>query len=220
MTYKIFLAFFTIWPFLLFAGDTIDIDFDSLINEIRYEYELYPNHSPEFMCMGTLYVGINIPDETNEVVFCHTQSNRYPPTVFYSRPLDISGKSSVETTIDRVKAHTYFRVVFYINGIAYRTSDLAVDDYIAPEDLEYLKTLEDPNAIDDVSVNEPVIEVYDRTISIKTDSVLILTIRTIDGKTVIIDRIDQSVQIPLDSGIYILTYHYDNHSNTKKIIIK
>lgn len=220
MINKILLALLIISPILSFATDTLDYDIDSLIREVSYQYEIFPELSPERVCVGTLHIKIEIPERTEKIILYYTRDAQNPPRIFNSRRLDISGKTSVETSLDKMKPHSFFRVLYYIDGKAYRSSDFAIDDYIVPEDLEYLNYILGQNGIRDVSVKAPTIQLSNRTVFIKSDIDLYLTITTNDGKLLLKEKIDKYAEIPLDPGIFILSLSDKQNFHTKKILIK
>lgn len=220
MINKVLLAILPLWPSLFFATETPDFDVDSLISDVRYEYEIFPDLSPERMCIGDLYVRIEIPEKTDNVILYFTRGPQNPPQLFNSKHLEVFGKTSIEASVERLKAHNHFRVLFYIDGTAYSTSVFAVDDYIIPADLEYLNKLQGQDAVGAVTDEGPVIEIKNRAVSIICDSILYLTINTVDGKTMINERIDRHADIHLDSGIYIITYVDKQKKYIKKIMIK
>ncbi len=223
MINKIFLALIILWSSLSFASDTLDFDVDSLISDVTYQYEIFPDLSPDRMCIGTLSVTFDIPSETEQLIFYYARLHTdlpSPPRVFNQQYVDITGKSSVTVTAEQIKPFAYFSAYICINGQAYRMSNFAVKDYMDPHDLEYLEKLQAQDAVGEVSNEDPVIEIKDRAVSIRCDSVMYLTIRTIDGKNLYQERIDQYAQIPLYPGIFILTYGDKQNSYTKKLMIK
>lgn len=218
MINKVLLAILLLWPSLTFATETPDLDVDSLISDVRYEYEISPDIP--WMCLGSLSVSFDIPEGTEKLYFYFTRYQWNPPRIFNRIPVDIAGKSSVNVTVDYIMPHAFFSALFYINGQAYRMSNYSVKDYISPEDLEYLEKLQSQNEVEEVSMEEPIMEITDRTVSIRCDSILHLTINTVEGKNIFNKKIDRYAEIPLNPGIFILTYVDNKNSYTKKIMIK
>lgn len=198
---------------------TVDFDFNSMVRDINYQYELHPNYTFENMCIGTLSMTITIPENTEQVYFCWTTSSRYPPRIFNRKSIDIFDKSCVKTVVEGVKAYTHFKVEFRIDGDLYETSDFAVDDYMDPKDLEYLENFQ-INDVDNIIEETPIIEFSNRTLKIKSDEIIPLTINSIDGKVVFNNYINQYAEIELYSGLFIITYGNINHLTIKKIFIK
>ena len=193
-----------------------DFDFDSLLKDIVYHYDLNLNAGdPDFICEGFLTLSLDVPEGTEEIYFRRTpRPNR---RIFNVIPISCNGESNLNISIDRVFANTFFKVTFFINGKGYTTSTYDVNTFISPEDLEILQSV---SSVGEMVVKSPVIEMQSQSISIKCTSELNVSIHTLDGRTIYYNTIDKDTEISISPGIYILNAQNSDTSLSKKVIIR
>lgn len=199
-----------------------EIEPDSLITEVNYEYKIESGDNGNSFCLGTLFISINVPDSTEQVVFYRangpttTELHRYPPFYNHIRPIDILGKSKIKVKAEAVEGNTYFRVSFRVNGSNYYSSHFAINDWISPEDIEKLNGTD---AISDIKEEIPIIELLSKQISIKCNSPYFVDILSMEGKTIFNKEFSCNSTISLASGIYIISLRHNGKKYTKKIVI-
>ncbi|MBD5287018.1 MAG: T9SS type A sorting domain-containing protein [Bacteroides sp.] len=200
-----------------------DANPDSLISDIHYDYEIVSgeNYGKDFICMGTLSMTIEVPDSTNDIALMRAKGpsvkKRYPPFYNLKRYLDISGEKNISVNEEGVRDSTYFRVEFYINRKAYYSSHYAVNDFIAPADLELLYG---SNSLIELDEDDARIEVAGGRIAVKCRSKCKLDVVSIEGKSIYQGYPNHDVEIPLQPGVYIVRLIVNNNCVSKKVVIK
>lgn len=205
-------------------GKDIDFDPDSLLRDIRYEYEISSGyHDSKYwtMCLGTLSMTIEIPDSTEHILFCRangpTVKYLYPPFYNSLKPLDIDGVSAVDVNIENVGADSYFRVIFTVDGTLYYSSHFAINDLISTEDLNKLHESSANFGVADEDVD---IDVINGMLSIECTSDCNVEVFSVDGKTVFKRTIHKGLELPLQTGIFIVRVSSNHKTMTKKIAIR
>ncbi len=201
-----------------------EMDNQSLIHDVTYDYQLISDNNSGFDCIGTLHFSVSLPTDINTLFFERTKRHTIvdsPDDLFFS------AKSEYPiTTTDISKPDiywgTYFRICAVLkNNQRIYSATYSVDEYIDSSDLELL--LPQYNSILATDAENVSISIRNKQLEIVTQEPIELSIFDLSGLCIFNKEIQISERIPLHdvtSHFLIVRYKTSNNTVTKKLFLR
>lgn len=195
---------------------------ESLVKEVKYNYQLFSGSVEKLDCKGDLYLSMSLPENTSRLIFERSKPRLINPALDQLRILS-KGEIPVgeNHTIHNIPWGTYFRIrAILADGTDVCSPIYSTNDYMSKVDLDALIS---SASVENVDIDDIKLYIEDKQLYVYTSEILSLSAFDMSGRQIFNGNIHQSMVIPLNniiSPFIIVKYSTSDTIKVKKMLVK
>lgn len=195
---------------------------ESLIQEVTYDYQLFPGSQEKWDCKGDLNLSISLPEKTSKLFFARSKPHLINPNL---DKLRIFSKSEIPVGNNFAISDIPWGTCFYIRAVLADGTDVyspiySTNDYMNKEDLE---ALINSASVEDIHSEDISLQINNKRLYLSAEDALCLSIYDLYGTLIFSGNINHAAEIPLDdvaSPFIIVKYSTSTITKTQKLLVK